>query len=140
MFAHQGQAEADAGPGPPAAGGGAPGEALEDAFPVLFVDARAGVVDGDAHVVVDQIDADGLYAAAVRLGVAHQVGDDPYQTALVGLHHAVHSIGGDGQGNVGIGGGGDGVHHQLADANVAAIEAGGAGVDAGDLEEVFDHR
>ena len=72
------------------------------------------------------------------LGVVEQVGDHPHDAPLVGLDHHAGQLGVELDGHVGVGGVADGLHHELGEVHLLELEAGHAGVEAGDLEQVLD--
>ena len=120
------------------AGGGAAVEPVEDRLAVVGRHAGAVVLDGDQHRVppLAQLDAGGALAVLGR--VVEQVGDHPGQPALVGPDHHTREVGVDVDRHVDVGREGDGLDDQLVDPHLLEIEVHHAGVEAGDLEQVFD--
>ena len=111
---------------------------LEYPSPLVDGDARTRILHGQAHPRSPELHADPGHTVAVPSGVVDEVGHDPLETALVGLHDGAARRSLDLHGHDPGSAGAQRVEHELGQHHLFEGQLGHAGVDPRDLEEVLD--
>ena len=144
VFVDEGQAQPSALAGTPPPGRDTAGEPLEDEDALVRRDAGAMVLHGDldvGHLLscgLGRLHGDGDLAPSVVPGVLEEVRHHPGEAALVGLDHQVLGPGIHLQVRIGERAHAHGLAHELGHQQVLTVKPDGAGVEAGDLEQVLD--
>ena len=113
-------------------------EPFEDPFLLVVGHTRSVVLDGDLQFVSASFDADARRPASVVLGVVQQVSDDPLEAELVETDRFV-GPGPDSDRNIGVAVTLRDAPDGVVGAQRLEVDLRGAGIDAGELEEVEHH-